>query len=141
MGVMIHQPGRSRVVRRHTGGAVLEMLLVLPMLLMLSLGVVEYGYYAFVKNTLQGAAQTAVRAAIPASASNSDVTTAISTMMTAAGLQNSGYTVTLSPSDVSTASEGQSITVTITVSWGNLGVHALGSTWGGISDSRQVKGS
>lgn len=117
------------------------MALVLPLMLMLSLGVVDYGYYFYVKNTLEGAASAGVRAAIPASATNASVTSVVSTMMTAAGLQNTGYTVTLSPSDISTATQGQSITVTVTCSWANCGTHALPSSMGGISNSKQVVGA
>lgn len=117
------------------------MALVLPVLLMLSLGVVDYGYYFFVKNTLQGAASAGVRAAIPPGATNANVTGVISSMMTAAGLQNSGYTVTLTPSDVSTATDGQNVTVKITCTWANCGTHALPAGMGGISNAKQVIGS
>jgi Flp pilus assembly protein TadG len=127
--------------RRARGASVLEMALVLPVLLMLSLGVVDYGYYFFVKNTLQGAASAGVRAAIPPGATNANVTGVVSSMMTAAGLQNSGYTVSLTPTDVSTATQGQTVTVTITCTWSNCGTHALPTTMGGISNSKQVLGS
>ena len=43
------------------GASVLEMALVLPILLMLSFGVVDYGYYFYVKNTVQGAALAGAR--------------------------------------------------------------------------------
>lgn len=130
--------GRPRARR---GGAVLELCLVLPILLMLAFGVAEYGYFFYVKNTVQGVAQTAARTAITSSASNSSVTTIVTNMMTAANLQGSGYTVTFTPTDVSTASPGASVTVQISVTWGNLGVHMLGSTMGAISSSKQVTGT
>lgn len=128
-------------VRARRGGAVLELCLVLPILLMLAFGVAEYGYFFYVKNTVQGVAQTAARTAITSSASNTTVTTVITNMMTAANLQGSGYTVTFTPTDVSTASPGTNVTVQISVTWGNLGVHMLGSTMGAISSSKQVTGT
>ena len=131
-------PASPRPLTR--GASVLEMALVLPILLMLSFGIVDYGYYFYVKNTVQGAAQAGARSAILASATNSDVTTVIGNMMTAAGLQNSGYIVTTSPTDVSTAAAGSTVTVTVTVSWGNVGLHALSSSMGGISNSKQIVG-
>jgi Flp pilus assembly protein TadG len=118
---------------------VLEFALVLPILFMLSFGLVDYGYFFYVKNTVQGAAQSAARAGISGTATNSDVTTIITNIMTAANLQNSGYTVTLSPTDVSTAAAGTSISVTITVNWSNVGVHALASGYGGISNAKQIR--
>ena len=131
---------QSRAAVPH-GASVLEMALVLPILLMLSFGVVDYGYFFYVKNTVQGAAQAGVRAAIPSSATNSGVNAVITNMMSAAGLQNSGYTVTFNPTDVSTASAGSTVTVTITVTWGNVGLHALSSSMGGISNSKQIVGT
>lgn len=129
----------KRFARSHRrGGSLLELILVLPILLMLSFGVVDYGYYLYLKNTLQGAALDGARAAIPASATNANVTATISSVMTAAGLQSSGYTVTLTPSDVSTAAAGANVTVRISASWANVGTHALGSAWGGISNSKTI---
>ena len=43
--------------RRRRGSAVLDAALVFPILLSLTFGAIEYGYYFFVKNTLQGAAR------------------------------------------------------------------------------------
>jgi Flp pilus assembly protein TadG len=123
------------------GSSVMELCLVLPILLMLAFGVAEYGYFFYVKNTVQGVAQTAARSAITSSSTNSSVNTVISNMMNAANLQGSGYTVTFTPTDVSSASPGTTVTVQISVSWGNLGVHMLGSGMGAISNSKQVVGT
>jgi len=130
--------------RRHTarrGASVLEFVLVIPILAMLSFGIVDYGYYFYVKNTVQGAAQAGARAAIPGTALQSDVTTAVSNILTAAGLQNSGYTLTTSPTDVTTASVGSTVTVTVRINWSNVGIHALSSGWGGISNSKVITGA
>ncbi len=43
--------------RFRRGNAVLEMALVLPILLLLAFGMVEFGYFFYVKNNLQGAAR------------------------------------------------------------------------------------
>lgn len=115
-------------------------MLVLPILLMLSFGVVDYGYYFYLKNTFQGAAQAGARAAVPATATNANVTTAIANVLTAAGLPSASYTVTLNPTDISTAAAGSSVTVTITTTWATVGTHALSSSFGGISDTKQVVG-
>src|SRR4051812_39614156 len=107
--------------RRFRGSAVQDAALVFPILLSLTFGTVEYGYYFYVKHTLQGAAREGARAAITPTATNALVTTAVSAAMTAAGLQNSGYTLTPSPSDVSTVAAGQPITVSVSCSWGTVG--------------------
>jgi len=124
--------------RRWRGSAVLDAALVFPILLSLTFGTVEYGYYFYVKHTLQGAAREGARAAIPSTATNALVTAAVSNAMTAAGLQNSGYSVTPSPSDVSTVAAGQPITVTVACTWGTVGsgFRPLGL----IGSTKQVKG-
>jgi Flp pilus assembly protein TadG len=129
------RPGRQR------GSSILELILVMPILLMLGFGIVDYGYFFYVKNTLQGAAQSGARTAISASAANSDVNTTISNILTAAGMQNSNYVVTTSPADISTAAAGASVTVTVSATWSNIGLHTLSSGYGGISNSKQIVGT
>jgi Flp pilus assembly protein TadG len=132
------RPEISRGKAHRRGNAVLEAALVIPILLSLAFGTVEFGYFFYVKNQLQGAAREGVRAAIAPSATNADVTSAISTAMTAYGLQSSGYTVTTSPSNVSTATEGTAITVTIQCNWGTVGAGVRPMSL--ISASKSVKG-
>lgn len=114
-----------RWLRSRRGNAILEAALVLPILLLLAFGTVEFGYYFYVRNNLQGAAREGARAAIVPSATNSDVNTAVANAMSTYGLQNSGYTITLSPSDVSGASSGTAITVTVQCTWGTVGIRPL----------------
>jgi Flp pilus assembly protein TadG len=111
---------------RRRGNAILETAIVLPILLSLAFGTVEFGYYFFAKNTLQGAAREGARAAIISGATQSDVTTAIATVMSAAGLSSSNYTVTTSPASVTGAAEGTTITVTVACTWNNLHMSPLG---------------
>jgi len=120
------------------GNAVLETALVMGLLIMLSFGTAEYGYFFFVKNILAGAARDGARAAIPDTATNTIVTTAISNAMTAAHIPSNEYTLTFSPSDVSTAAAGTPVTVTITCTWGTVGVTPLPVALGGIPTTKQV---
>lgn len=126
---------------RRKGGGVLEIMLLLPVLITLAFGVVDYGYYLYLKNTFEGAAELAVRAGVPAAATNSSITTAAGTMLGAAGISSSNYTVTISPTSVSGLSAGSTITVTITGTWGNLGTKLLGTAFGGIAATKQITGS
>jgi Flp pilus assembly protein TadG len=124
--------------RHRRGGAVLETAIVMGVLIMLSFGTAEYGYFFFVKNMLAGAAREGARAAVPATAVNSNVTSAIANVMTASHIPSSAYTVTLSPSDVSTATTGTAISVTVSCSWGTVGVTPLPVAMGGIPATKQV---
>jgi Flp pilus assembly protein TadG len=139
--VMRHRALTARNgVRSRRGAAVLETALVMGLLVMLSFGTAEYGYFFFVKNTLAGAARDGVRAAIPSTALNSDVTAAISTVMSAAHIPSTNYTVTTSPADITTATSGTPVTVTITCTWGTVGVTPLPVVMGGIPTTKQVIG-
>lgn len=113
------------MVRARRGNTVLEAALVIPVLLLLAFGTVEFGHYFYVRNNMQGAAREGVRAAIPAGATNSDVTTAVQNSLTAAGLQGSGYTVTITPSNVSGQAAGTNITVSVQCTWGTVGLRPM----------------
>jgi Flp pilus assembly protein TadG len=128
------KPLKSRFFRR--GNAVLEAALVLPILLYLAFGTVEFGYFFYVKNNVQGAAREGVRAAIPPGATNTDVANAVSAQMTAAGLQSSGYTITTTPANVSGLTPGTTVTVQVQCTWGTVGLRPLQL----ISTSKLVRG-
>ncbi|MEZ0265435.1 MAG: TadE/TadG family type IV pilus assembly protein [Phycisphaerae bacterium] len=131
---------------RRPGGSVLEMALVLPVLLYLAFGTVEYGYYFYVKHNVQSAAREGARAAIVPSATAGDVTTAVQNVMTAAGLQSTGYTVTVTDTagttlNVTTAAAGTAIKVNVQLTWGSVGVHPLPTALGGINTTKLVRGN
>jgi Flp pilus assembly protein TadG len=130
--------------RRRRGNAVLDMALVLPILLMLAFGVVEYGYYFFVKNNVQAAAREGARAAIVPAATYQNVVDAVGNVMTAAGLNNTGYTITVTDSaggaiSMTTVAAGTSIKVSVQCTWGSVGVHPLPEVLGGMSPTKVVK--
>ena len=97
------------------------MSLALGVLLSLVFGGVEFGYYLFVKHAVQTATREGARTAVLVGATNATVTSAVSTAMKNAGLSGSGYTLTTSPSDVSTAAAGSEVTVTVSCTWGVVG--------------------
>jgi Flp pilus assembly protein TadG len=116
---------------------VLDAALVFPILLSLTFGTIEYGYYFFVKHTLQGAAREGCRAGIVPTGSagtgdNTAVTTAIAQYLQGAGL-NSGsttldskYTLKIeyplgTAMNAGSLSTGSALYVTIQASWGTIG--------------------
>jgi Flp pilus assembly protein TadG len=109
-----------RTANRRKGAALLETALALLVLIPLTLGMIEFSYFFFAKHSIQGAAREGARAAILPDATNSKVTTAVQNAMTMAGLNNSGYTVTLSPSNVASAAAGTQISVTVQCNWSTL---------------------
>lgn len=136
----------SNRMRRRRGNAVLDMALVLPILLGLAFGVVEYGYYFYVKNNVQAAAREGARAAVVPSATYQNVLDAVSNVMTASGLNNTGYSVTLTDTtgaavSLSSVAAGTSLKVSVQCTWGAVGVHPLPEVMGGMSPTKLVKGA
>lgn len=122
--------GRRPPARR--GNAVLELALTLGILLNLTFGTIEFGHYFYVKNTLQGASREGARASIPPGATNSDVTTAVTSALSAAGLNSNNFTVSIRNSsdtanlDVSTQAAGTAVLVKVSGTWGTVGLRPLG---------------
>jgi Flp pilus assembly protein TadG len=130
--------GRKKM---RSGGAMIEAVLVMPLIVMLGFGVIDYSYFFYLKNTLQGAAQAGARAAIPNAAVNSDVTGVVSSMLNAAGIASANYTLATTPSNVSGLAATTNITVTITATWGTIGTHMLSTSMGGIGNAKKVVGT
>jgi Flp pilus assembly protein TadG len=130
--------------RRRRGNAVLEVWLVMPLLLSLTFGTVEYGYFFFLKHSMQGATREGCRVAVLSTATNTQVTQAIAASLYAAGMNSSAttldakYTCTTSPASVSGQSAGTTISVTLSTTWGQAGVSALPIYLGGIRSTKAV---
>jgi Flp pilus assembly protein TadG len=139
--MLIHRTKQSNAQRRR-GNAVLDAALVLPVLLTLTFGSIEYGYFFFVKHSLQGAAREGARAAIVPDATNTKVITAVATSLNAAGLNtstitlDSKYTLTMSPSTITSATTGTAVSVQVDTTWGIVGVRPMGI----IGATKNVRG-
>lgn len=132
---------RGRTQRRRRGNAVLDMALVLPILLAVAFGTIEYGYFFFVKHTLQAAAREGARRAILSGSNSTDVTNAVSQVMTAAGFDSTDYTLApVTPGNWATANSGTDVTVTVRATWGTIGVQPLPDAMGGIAADRTLQG-
>ena len=138
------------VLGRRRGNAVIELALTLGILVNLSFGMVEFGYYFYVKNSFEGAAREGARAAIVPGAQTTDVTNAVANCMTAAGYSASQYSIeyqagtsggyavggtaySTNPSTITTATVGTPIGVTVYTTWGVVGrgyspMHFIGTS-------------
>jgi len=118
------------------------MCLVLPILLALAFGTIEFGYFFFVKHNIQAAAREGARAAIVPGATAQKVSDAVSEVLTAAGLNGVTYTTTVTdandiPINVATAPAGTSVKVSVSMNWGEVGVSPLGV----LASDRTVRGA
>jgi Flp pilus assembly protein TadG len=120
-----------RRIRR--GNGVIEAALVLPVLLSLSMGMVEFGQFFFAKHTVQAASRDAARTAILASATHSAAVAAATNTMSSANIPTGRYTITFQNAsnnatitDVSSVAKGTGIRVTVTSTAAQISVRPLG---------------
>ena len=120
--------------KRRSGGSLVELVLVMPLLLGLTIEAGEYGFALYVKHTLQGASREGARAAVVAGAVAADVQTAVDGAMLAAGFAQSKYTrpPTISPSGWATSSTGTAVSVTVSATWGTIGFKLMPTSLLGI---------
>jgi Flp pilus assembly protein TadG len=124
------------------GAAVLELTAVMMTLLILAFGMVEVGYYFFVKHNVQAAAREGARAGIVPGATTQTVKDAVAASLKAAGLNNLSYTTRITNTsdvaiDVATAPAGTAVKVSVSIKWGDVGVRPLGV----LAADKYVKGA
>jgi Flp pilus assembly protein TadG len=128
---------------RRRGGSVLELALTLSILFSICYGLIECGYYFYVKNTMEGAAREGCRAAIVTGGTLTAANSAIEQQLQAAGLvpnattaSGSGpctignYTVTytdattggaITSANLTSMVVGDTLSTSITATWGTVG--------------------
>ena len=106
--------------KKARGLSIIEMALLLPLLMLILMGMLEYGWMFWMNQQINNAARMGARVAVTEGATNAQVTTAIDSLMADAGLDSSGYTIGVDPPDVFLALSGELITVTVTVPYANI---------------------
>jgi len=106
-------------------------------MVMLSLGAAEYGYAFYLKHALLQATAAGLRQAILPSSTDAAVQSAVSNQLTMTGMQNIHYTLTTVPSSVTGCNNGTAVTVTVSCTWGNVGISPLPTALGGFGSTKQ----
>ena len=102
------------------GVSAVEAALLIPLVMMLLMGMLEYGW-AFLKiQQINGAARHGARIGIVDDGTAAEVTAAVSTLMTESGLDTSGYVLTLVPADPLTLLPGEIFNVSIQIAYPNI---------------------
>jgi Flp pilus assembly protein TadG len=114
----------NRKNKRHQlrAAAVVEMAVVLPILLTILFGIIEFGWTFMVYQNMTNATREGCRVAVLEGSTDSDVTTRVSDYMTLVGLKN--YNVTLTHATSTDPTE----TVVITVPYSSVSL--LGGYFG-----------
>ncbi len=102
---------RKRLQRR--GGAMVEMAVIIPVLIVFLLGSVEIGRAVMVKHVLEEAARAGCRVAVAEYSDKADVTEIVKSAMDMANL--SGYTVTVSPDPPTELGPFETVSVNVSV--------------------------
>ena len=113
-------PARTQSHCNRRGIVLVETALVFPLLILLTLGLLEYGWMFLKSQQLTNAARHGARIGITADATNADVNAAIQALMDTAGMGGSGYTVTFTPGDAAAMDAGETLTITVSVSYANV---------------------
>lgn len=113
---------RRRTRIKRSGVSTVEFALVLPLLLLLTLGAIRYGHLFLKAQQITNAARHGARTAVRPDASAAGVLGAVDNLMTVAGMGESNYNVTLTPADITASQMGESVTVQITVPCANIDV-------------------
>lgn len=113
---------RKRTMKGRRGLATVEFALVIWLLLFLSLGAIRYGHLFLKAQQITNAARNGARTAILEDATNERVWNTVNNLMAAAGMGDSGFTMTTDPANVQDADVNEPVTVRITVSCENISI-------------------
>jgi len=141
----------NKRARFRSGNAVLDMALVMPLLIAVTFGSVEYGFALYIKHSLQAAEREGARSAVVSGATAADVQTSVDSAMLAAGFVQTKYTrpptIEYSTNGTSWSSSwtsavaGNSIRVTVATTWGTAGCKVLPNVMGGIPTTKVLSGA
>ena len=106
--------------RGHRGIAAIEMALLLPLMLTLVFGMIEYGSLFWRAQQVATAARNGARRGVMVGATATDVTTAVDQTMLQSGMGSTHYTVTLTPPNPASLASGGSFTVKVTVPYADI---------------------
>jgi len=95
---------------------------VMPLLLLVIFGLIEYGSMLLRLQQIENVARSAARKAVTPDATQAQVNSLISSMMTDAGLGSSGYTFTVTPVNPATAERGDQISVKVEITYANISI-------------------
>ncbi len=110
MPLALNTPRNTRKARR--GAHIVEMALVLPILIMIVFGIIEFARANQIRQTVKQAAYEGARVGITMDASAANVQTQANSVLTSVGI--TGATVTVSPNPITSTT--QFVTVTVSAS-------------------------
>lgn len=118
----------TRQYRLH-GLATVEAVLILPILLILTFGMIEYSWMFLKDQNITNAARAGARVGATADGTNAQINAQVDSLMASYNLAGSGYTTAIRVNgvagDAGTAVKGSMIEVEITVPYANMQVTGM----------------
>ena len=91
-----------------------------PLLIILTFGIIEYGWMFLKAHQITNAVRNASRLAIRPNATNAQIVTSVSDLMTLANI--TGYQITFNPADISLVNVGETVGVEVSVPWEEIAI-------------------
>jgi Flp pilus assembly protein TadG len=116
---------KNKSCKQRRGIALIELAVVLPLLLTITFGVMEYGWMFLKANQVANAARQGARVGARPNATAGTISTAVALAMGAGGMSNpsSGtpvYSLTVTPANPTTLQSGQQLTVRVQVTYSTI---------------------
>jgi len=106
---------RRRPLDQRRGVTIVEFAIVAPLFFLVVLGIFEFGRAMMVHGLLVGAAQQGARVGAMHTAQATDVSAAVNSYLTSAGI--SGATTVVTPDPPANANPGQDVKVTVSIGY------------------------
>ncbi|MCH5377140.1 MAG: pilus assembly protein [Planctomycetes bacterium] len=112
---------RRRPLRHVRAGAVtVEFALTLPIMLLLVLGIMEFGRAMMVEQMLTNAAREAARCGVLDGSSDTEVRAAVADYLATGGIAATDVTITIDPADLTAARKGTAVSVELSVPYNSV---------------------
>lgn len=104
-----------KLKKNYKGLALVEVAIVFPLLLLITLGAIRYGWLFLKAEQITNAARMGARIAVLPDSTADTVYAAVDNLMVAANIDPAACTVTITPADIGALEVGDSLTVKVTV--------------------------
>jgi Flp pilus assembly protein TadG len=106
---------KKQTETRYSGISTVEVALLLPLLLLLTFGVIHYGWLFLKAQQITNAARCGARVGIRYGSGSGEVEAAVINRMASSGINIGAGDITISPADIFSLDAGDPVTVRVTV--------------------------
>ena len=104
------------------GIVTVEAAIVLPLIILLTMGLLEYGWLFLKVQHVTNAARQGARVGARADSTAPDIEAAVARSMTSGGIGSVNYELTIAPGDITELEPGEMLSVTVRVAYADIGL-------------------